>query len=123
MVRIKAEDGIGADCSPSRKRSRVSPAATKSGKSRLAFPPQPLIEGLDRVTEIHRGVAGAIVFEKLQLVEKAERWGIKVQAVVDTGGSAEQDPAHVALSPRQIVPSTRRIRGDVGIEALARRGA
>ena len=31
MVRIKDEDGIGADCSPSRKRSRVSPAAAKSG--------------------------------------------------------------------------------------------
>jgi len=99
MVRIKNKDGIGADYF-GRENDRGSRPLLQVRDSRLAFTPQPLVERFDGVAEVHRSVASAIVFEKLQLVNEAERRRIEVQAVVDTGGSAEQDPAHVALSPR-----------------------
>jgi hypothetical protein len=64
-----------------------------------------------------------MILQKLQLIDKAEGRGIEIEAFVYAGWPAQQDSAHEALGPRQVVPPNQGIGSDVVIEPLARRSA
>jgi hypothetical protein len=80
---------------------------------KFALLSKPLVQRLDGVSEICRGVLCAVISQKMQLIDHVKGWRIKFEALIDTRRPTHQNAAHVTLSPRQIVSLERGVRPNI----------